>query len=1068
VEKSTGGGRASHDSGRPRSRSQPHFPPLTHSAALRPQPTEPSAGSTPLQPGRALPARPAARSARLPRVSDRSRLQISHLPQHDDRWPVLGLRPEDHQARRAVLQHALLTHTHKVGVYTQWGLALEARSLSSALGFAEGQAAFGIASVAALLFDGYSVIKDARSARHDYLMASILLHQALALRHALQQRAQDAVRPAMAPSPALEQLDFTIAALETLLGNFETAYYPRRQLPYMAQIRAQIEQSARDIAEDLLVFDRLASERRALARELERWVDPGERAALGSQLDALARELSGLEAGLQQRLHDVDRLLSRRRLRRRAKAQHEALRAQRGADAADELAELQRQIDAFARPWRDTLFSPFDGMADREIKRFRDAALQLPKAAVDASSTALTIASLSAHLIGAAFGGFGLTALSSLFSLYIARGDNKDGKREQRRASAAKEATWGRLCLAVQARERGALLEDPRGRALYRAVCGAFIVRQERVLAALHRATRQAQTRRTKGELSYLVNALGVVGGAIAIGTGGAALPFMGIPAALVAGPYLMSVGWHALERKRDKDRDKGLAAVAQTFVRCFGVDAILDFYTDMDSRDPNRLHAWQQRLQRLMQAWYGADDFTNPLIDEVQQFRGIDPDELGCARLLDNDFLALNLLGELLHRHARGRRQGQGQGSAAAHLLGELGMSADTLNHLLAHHAAFETPARHRASARQLVAAFMGLKLFPDHRLPAHVRGSPRHIARRVDTLLCEALRPLAQAEAVMALLEALHAQPSRGIALLTLAPPEVLAALRAWMQTVREALHQGFVGPVELFALQQALLDTGGGAARRPLDRRGLALLHQPIGPLCLELLADPGTLHASVALRLPPPPATRQAGPALLARLLAAMKSAGRQLRDHGRAATQPLNASAQRAGERLDPERWRLRHTSGALVRELHLSAQRQTRSMGKRLRQTGPNPLATPGRTLAQWRREPRPPQRADLCARILLEFLRLSDAPPDSPGFDPEDFLERSLRAVEVVAEDCATSVHAEHARRAHELGAGPLPERRRQLIDRLRATARLCRLLRESLQTRAVGERLRGPAPDR
>jgi hypothetical protein len=316
------------------------------------------------------------------------------------------------------------------------------------------------------------------------------------------------------------------------------------------------------------------------------------------------------------------------------------------------------------------------------------------------------------------------------------------------------------------------------------------------------------------------------------------------------------------------------------------------------------------------------------------------------------------------------------------------------------------------------------------------------------------------------------MHAQPSRGIALLTLAPPDVLAALRAWMQAVREALHQRFVGPVELFALQQALVDTRGETARRPLDRRGLMLLDRPIGPLCLELLADPGTLHTSAALRLPPPPAMRHSGPALLARLMAALKGAGRLLRDHERAtrtlAGARLSASAQRAGERLDPEQWRLRHTSAALVRGLQRSARRQTHSMSKRLRQTGPNPLATPGRALALLRREHRPGHRVDLCARILLEFLRLSNALPDGPAPDPEDLLERSLRAVEVVAEDSAASVHAEHARRARELGAGPLPQRHRQLIDRLRATARLCQLLRESLQARALRERLRGPAPER
>jgi len=1062
-----------------RSLSQPHLArdPGADGPAPPLDPVGPPGRSCSPRPAHPLAERAATRPVRLPRVSDRERLQLSHQPQRETRWPLLPLTPEAHQARRAVVHRALLSHTHKAGVYTQWGLVLEARGLSAALGVAEAQAAFGIASVAALLFDGYSVIRDARSARHDYLMGTILLHQALALRHALRQREADTGRPA--PAHDLEQLAFTLHALETLLANFEAAYYPPRQLPYMAQIRSRIDQSAQELAQGLLAFDALSAHRQALLDAQRHLGDPGERQAGQAAIDALSRDLAEREAVLRQALHDVGRLLSRRSLQREARAQRDRLRALPPplSDAQSaELAELQRQIEAFERPWSQAVFSPFKGLADREIKRFRDAALQLPKAAVDTSSTALGIASMAAHLIGAAFGGYGLTLLSSLFSLYIARGENKDGKREQRQATAAKQATWTRLGLAVQARQRGALLDDPRGRAMYRAVCGAFIVRQERTLDALHRATRQAQTRRTKGGLSYLVNALTVVGGAVALGTGGAALPFMGLPAALLGGPYLVSVGWRAVERKRDKDRDKALAAVAQTFVRRFGIDAILDFYTDMDSRDPARLRAWRQRLLALHEAWYSADDFTRHLGDEVHHFQGIDPDELGCARLLDNEYLALNLLSEQLHHHARGRRHGQGQACAAAQLLGELGMPADTLQHLLGHHAAFDTPARHREAARQLVAAFWGLRLCPDHRLPAHLKGSPRHIARAVDAQLLAHWRTLDLADDALALLQALQAHPDHGIARLTLAPPAVLAALRRWMQAVREALHQRFVGPVELYALQQALLAARApGAAGDPgqtvLGRQPLALLDRPIGPLCLELLADPGTLHASAPLRLPEPPAHPPSGPAGLARLLVALKRAGRQWRDHddhARAPPPQLGDSAQRAAERLDPGQPRLRLSGAAFVRGLHRGARRHTRSVGKRLRQTGPNPLATPAKALACLRRQRitglAHAPRTDVRVRILRAFLQRSGIGPDTPAPLITDFLDTALRAIEVLAEDTVLGVRAEHARRGADLGARHLSSAHQRLIERLQATAELARRLRHGLDVRAVREGLTEP----
>lgn len=1105
--------------GRPRSLSQPHRgrdPEGDAGGPARPaHPAGPVGPSSSPRPGRPMAAQPATRPVRLPRVSDRERLQLSHRPQRDTPWPLLPITPEAHQARRAVTHRALLSHTHKAGVYTQWGLALEARGLSTALGFAEGQAAFGIASVAALLFDGYSVIRDARSARHDHLMGTILLHQALALQHALRQREADTGRPA--PAHELEQLAFTRHALETLLGNFEAAYYPRQQLPYMAQIRARIDRSAQRIAHDLLAFDALAAHREALRDGLSRTTDPGERRAAQAAIDALSRELGGREAALQQALHGVGRLLSRRSLRREAKAQRDALRrlppplseAQRA-----ELAELQAQVEAFERPWSQAVFSPFKGLGDREIKRFRDAALQLPKAAVDATSTVLTLASMAVHLIGAAFGGYGLTLMSSLFSLYIARGENQDGKREQRQATAAKQATWTRLGLAVQARERGALLDDPRGRALYRAVCGAFLVRQERVLGALHRATRQAQTRRTKGGLGYLVNALTVVGGAVALGTGGAALPFVGLPAALVGGPYLVSVGWHAIERKRDKDRDKALAAVAQAFVRRFGIDAILDFYTDMDSRDPARLRAWRQRLLALHDAWCSAADVVRRLGEGPSPCAGIDPDELGCARLIDNEYLALNLLSEQLHRHARGRRQGHGLACAAAQLLGELGMSTDTLQHLLSHHAAFDTPARHRESARQLVAAFWGLRLCPDHRLPAPLKGSPRHIAGPVDALLLGHWRTLDRADEALALLEALQADPDQGIARLTLAPPAVLGALRAWMRAVRDDLHQRFVGPVELYALQQALLagpatgtgrdsasttdtdsssssssssspdtdtDTGtggdagtahgtpdaGGPNQPWPGRQPLQMLHRPIGPLCLELLADPGVLHASAPLRLPEPPATHQAGPAWLARLLVAMKDAGRRWRDHDRTAPPRLSDSARRAADRIDPGRQRQRLTGAAFVRGLRREARRHTRSVGKRVRQTGPNPLSTPAKALACLRRPPGTDAHSDVRLRILRAFLQRSQVDPGTPEPFITDYLDTALRAIEVLAEDTVASVRGEHARRSGDLGPQRLSASHQRLIERLRDTAELARRLRQGLRVRALRERLADPADE-
>src|SRR5690606_33918304 len=146
---------------------------------------------------------------------------------------------------------------------------------------------------------------------------------------------------------------------------------------------------------------------------------------------------------------------------------------------------------------------------------------------------------------------------------------------------------------------------DERTRALAHTMGRVLTVCMQRCLLAQHRATTQAQMRRTKGELSYLLIVITVVGGAASLGTGGAAAPFLVLPQALLSGLYLGAIGVRAAQQKSLKHAAKGREAVALAFVRRFGIDQILVFYVDMKSRDPQRVQAWRERLQALYAHWH-------------------------------------------------------------------------------------------------------------------------------------------------------------------------------------------------------------------------------------------------------------------------------------------------------------------------------------------------------------------------------------------------------------------------------------------------------------------------------
>jgi len=969
---------------------------------------------------------------RAPRqITQRRSLRLSsedsQSPRHAPRTP------EGLAAERAVTHRTGLTDAAKGLFYGEWAGGVAGRTLSNLGSAPEASAVFAALSAIGMLFDGYSAEKDARHARHDYVSAAVLLVQQQAWRQALEAGAADG----QAADPALlAQLAFQIGALTRLQENFERAYYPVSQQPYLAGIRERLAQAAATVAQHHAEVDALAARHESLLARIAAQRGPegllevdGPLEALETERDGIAARMLALGEAVDGLLDHMGHLLSRRALREAAQAELKAVRArlaeaQAGDDPAAVLAlsdtaqALQDEVAAFSRDWA-SVFQPFDGLAPQDLKRLRDVKIQLPRVALESAHTALSLAHLVVELVGAQFGLFGLSAVSQLLLGLMARVDNKDGKREQAQARAAKCVATERLCAAAHVLHDSDTLADARTRALHRAVAGAVITTQQRTLRTLHRATGQAKIRRGKGLAGYGTVVAAILGGALSLGlapvTGGvslAALPFVGLPGGINGTAYIGSVAVRALQRQHDKDQLKSRAAAAEAFVRRFGIDAILDFYIDLDSDDPDRAAAWTPRLQGLWQDWFEA--WRAQRRDEVDEAEfEVEPHLLLPVHLRDNECLALDYLAEALHRHAVDATPGP---CAAADLLQRLGMSADTLAHLLGGLGPWATPEQHRQSARQCVAAFLPLRLYPSRRLLGRLHRQPAAIVARVETELerpwRRRLSPDMQARAEAWLTRLLALPADQRIDWLNQGERLVRQALIDLLLAVRAQLQARLIGPQDLLGLQQALL-TGEGLPHPPT---GSALLAQPWGPLLLELLADPSLLSPQPG-PAPGPAAPPAAGPALLARLVDALKFAGDGLRD---------GASPAAGDTATAPCRW--------------------GRRVAKRLRQSGPNPLATPGRALARLS-EGAPAQRRLLGERILQAFAARCTA--DGLTDAPEALLAR----VRTTAQQVLLTLE-QRRRQALRLGRERPPSRDRLLVERLQDTVALC-------------ERLLAPPPD-
>lgn len=1194
----------------------PHTPPplVTRRLIVRQHPAPPEDTEDASSPDPPLPRVPPARQplvsppplrlnarptvTKLPRITERRRLLISHQPmwQHPPHWPQ-RLLPEERSAQRSVHRRLGLGASVKSPVYIAWGAGLHGNAMVSVLSSpltAHASAAaqlspvFSITCVIAQFFDIALTHRNAKSARHDYLMGAIMLHQEVATRGALQLEHRRTGHP-INPQD-LGALEFNIMVLGKMMERFESAYYPRSQQPYLQQIRDQIAEGARALAELIAQVDGLARERGALQAALHKG-SPHAQEQLLLELQELDTLLDELQAAIAERQKNVVALLSRRRLRERARAQLQQLRgqlerAQRLAQARERvntlsseaaaalfalsqapqnarsqaasqdarealrqarheflqlvqgfapwqqaleqwkrahgraprrpeqaailrqlLGELQAQVDALQREvkafrsdwWRGFLW--YDGLPKEAVKRLRDLRQQWPLVPLRLASTALSIASLAVDVVGAAFGNYGLTLVSSVFALLMARGENKDGRLEQYEATLAKLTAWTRLCRAGELMAQADGLANETTRALAHTAARVLTVCAQRSLLVLHRASTQAQLRRTKGELNYLLIVVSVVGGAAALGTGGAAAPFVALPQALVGGLYLGSIGVRVAQQKLLKHEAQGREAVALAFVREFGIDEILVFYTDMKSAQPQRLQAWRQRLQAWYTHWHQGQ------VQQMQQqalpinelFYRIKRREFEPEWLWDNDFLFCQCCTELMHRHVRDHLHGP---CVATDLLRALEMAGDVLDHLMNHFAGFPTPAAHRRSTELHIAGFLGAKPYPLSRLPAHIDRRPTLAAPHVERLLQQGLQRLSAPtqHKLVDLLLTLQEQGEQGLSLLTRTDEALRRTLTEWIDGLRQRLQSDFIGPHELLALQQELIENEARRAQHlPTNwsSEQLPLLCSPLGPLWLELLADPSYLR-----RLPAPPAEplppAPPGPALLAELTAAMKLIGRALRDGDLLLDLDLHMQRRKAPREsahpslavnalrlapLPPSPLRLGAPPGAaegeqealalasrpgLGRRFTHSAFDHGRSLRKRVQQTGRNPMSTPAKALA-FLRGLQAHQAARVCGWVLEQWVRQhstdrSPALPRSPQVmaqlpapaTPALRLAAHLRAWLVAVGD--TALRSIDALRRHLRPSS----RDQAAMARLRDMRHLCELLIARLDDPATQLQLR------
>lgn len=1124
-------------------------------------------------------------------VTPRRSLLVSHQPMGAKTLKDLTPLPEERQHARGVRHRPGRGYATKTPAYSGWSLSVEVRSLSSVAASpisgaalaSEFGAAFGFSAVICTLYDVYLTEKNRQGDWRDYLAGALMLHHERARLEALKLAAEHTGTPARPEDKA--RLELNILALTQILTNFEDAYYRTKELPFLARVRQEIADSAGTIASSLAGIEGLSIRRRATVEAFMEADDRDTRERLSARLGAIDNELQAHQHKIEDSERRVKRLMSRRRLRQRAKAQLAHTRVQR--DKARELAQehasmlalaeeaitvdirrlkhpgdtrldararqldtelqacrqrrialehglpewrklllawtaqhlrahpgehertallqqlvdgleaemqhLQEEVEAFGCDWARP-FHPYQGLGQQAIKNLRDVQIQLPRAVVDATNVSVSLAQHFLDLVGGALGSYGLGVLSAILALLMARGETRDSRWEQAKATQAKLDAWTLLCRAAELERGTRSLAAGHTRALVRAVCTTLSTQAQRSLKVQHRATQQGQTRGAKGKLSYVLIVFALVGGAVAMGTGGATLAFWAIPQAVLSSLYLGTIGWRAAQTKGDQNDAKARHALARAFVRRFGMPAVMRFYIDVDSGDAARIDAWRPRLIELRDQWTRLHT-RQEHFEANDVFYRIGHQAFEPMVLWDNEFLAMVCVTQQLHRHARDRLSPPG---TAAQLLGELGMDERIVALLAQNLAGFVTPAQHELSTQLHIAHVYGAKLHPGHRLPGHVDRPPRlsaPLAERALGTLWDGLSPPTR-RAIDELLQDMQALPAQAIQRLARAPKGVRQALKHWLDAVRQALHRHFVGPQELLDLQKLLVElqaaqsvggphrppqpafplhdrlvlrAGPGPGADPLKGLPLPLLRAPTGPLLLELLADPSYLDPLAHLPAGTlPPVSR--GPQMLAHLIQAMKTVGRKLRDGdldpgkdaldqrvrpGKALGKARPASATlrppQPADALIEWTGALPPGGPGLVHRIRRSAGERYRRASKSLEQMTKNPFATPGRALRHLDGLRHEDHRARLCGWVLRECLRLYlVAWPRPAGVAGQAWVQAVLRAVRTTAQQTGDSLRDRLApvwRRGVHAHA---PEQR--FIERLDDMATLCERLLDSL----------------
>ncbi len=1146
---------------------QAKLPPSQQAAPVDPLPP-PLPLPAPLSIQRTTPARPAF--VRQRKFTGRKRFLLSNAPLQPPGAPglmpaPLPLSPEQLKADRAVQHPFGYGRSTKGAVYTGWGSDVLGRGLSAVAGSAEAVAAMGIFGALGALFDANNIDKERTNDQHDYVTGLLmLLHQQSCL-----QRAQQGGAP-LDPDTQ-ELLAFNIRTLTQMMENFEQAYYPRDQLPYLKRIRQRTRDEAQALGRCFAQIDALAERCHGLQADkaslqqtvaeltlqlqpLARSADePSSKAsrrlrqrrdrateqlhAIDEELLAAANHLDGLKHTAKQRLDKVLRLVSRPHLKKAAQRERDRVRQQRqdlqalldrhrqraqrltvlgdgegsGRDgclsALDaDIQRLKQRVPAWDRAiatWSDrshrppeprdlaaivrrllacldarekaldaeieafsthrwaSLFSPYKGMAPKAIKRFRDVNIQLPKAALDTTSSLLSIVQLFTHMVLNTVGGPALTLLSCLFSLYYARGDNKDARHELASNRANKQRKLQEACRVSEVLAACKALPPSPERAVAGAVGHTLLICRQRQLKLLHRATKQAEIRSAKGELSYVAVAVAVIGNIATLSSLGFASPLFSLPAAVVSGTYLISVGENILEARFDAEHAKLRESIALAFVARFGIAGAMGLYAAFDGADEAGLRQWGLDLKQFGAEWQQRLQRDH---DPIPQ--GFSP---AFERLLlpvsvyFNEFLAIEVCVDQLSRQACDAPSSPG---FVEQLLADLGMSADILKLLRKNLGAYRTADHHRTAVRQFVVAFYDTRLYPGHRLPAHVLQRPRTVARQVEDWLREARSalPQAQDEALHLLLGRMHQQPGEGLRLIKRTDAGVRQALGTVLSSVHPRLSRAFIGPADLIGLQAQLMVGQPGDA---LEHTGV--LRGEADPVWLELLANPSywVKEASLKRTLEPVP---PGGAASLSRLIAAMKTVGDRRRRRKAGSHQPvpregatdldermgrpigpgaaapgatrlaprvpepaqpvapsIEAALDQAIQGLDPNTL---HTSSEEGPPPQAWAQRKPfwrrsideatlrrRRLMSRLRKTLPNPLATPARALD--RLQNMTPGNAVLAGQILREWALHEDPPPAQAADAPQAMTDIEALVNHLRSRLAAAALTAKHTQRA-------------------------------------------------